>query len=151
MERVPGKSSQKQLENRISKWASNAAARSCFGIPQCRCIEDDNRPVFKTNPFAQGPRPQLLVDALAGHADHFADFLLRNRNGARFGVELALLGQTEQRAGKSSRQILQNELLDLIACQRPALGTLDPREADQGCRAEPSRRRDGATGRRRRP
>src|SRR5215813_5117957 len=55
-----------------------AAARSCFGIPQCRRIEDDNRPVFKTNPFAQGPRPQLLVDALAGHADHFTDFPLRN-------------------------------------------------------------------------
>jgi hypothetical protein len=97
--------------------ASNATACSCFGeFPQCRCIEDDNRPVFKTNPFAQGPRPQLLVDALACHADHFADFLLRNRNGAPFGVKLALLGQTEQRAGKSPRQILQNELLDLIAC-----------------------------------
>jgi hypothetical protein len=41
---------------------------------------------------------------------------LRNGNGAPFGVELPPFGKTEQRAGKSPRQILQNELLDLIAC-----------------------------------
>jgi hypothetical protein len=57
-ERVPGKSLREQLEKRmISKWASNAVACPCFDIPQCRCIEDHNRPVFKTNPFTQGPRP----------------------------------------------------------------------------------------------
>src|SRR5262245_8962502 len=115
MQRVPGKSSQKQLESWISKWSSNAA-RPCFGeFPQCRCIEDDDRAVLQPDPVARRPRPQLLIDAPARHADHLADFLLCDENGMAFGAGLVLFDQAQQSARKSPRQILQNDVLDLIS------------------------------------
>src|SRR6202022_4930399 len=61
------------------------------------------------------PDPQLLIDALPGHADHLADFLLGNGDGSAAGRELVFLGQTNERAGEPARQILKNNLLDLVA------------------------------------
>src|SRR6185437_7237394 len=55
-----------------------------------RGIEHDNSAMFEPNPATRSPDPQLLVDAFPGHADHFADFLLRNgnRSAARRGLVL---------------------------------------------------------------
>ena len=80
-----------------------------------RGIENDDSAVFEANPAAPSPNPQLLVDAFPGHADHLADFLLRNGNRPPARHVLVLLGQTNQRAGEPARQILQDHLLNLVA------------------------------------
>ena len=85
-------------------------------FPERIGIEHNDSAVLEPNPFARGPNPQLLVDALPGHADHLANFLLRNGDRPPFGMmELAPCGQGEQRAGESARQIQQDDLFDLLA------------------------------------
>jgi hypothetical protein len=92
------------------------AARSGLGeFPKRMGIEYDDSAMLEPNPFARGPNPQLLVDALPGHADHLANFLLGNGDRPPFGMELAPCGQGEQRAGESARQIQQDDLFDLLA------------------------------------
>src|SRR5271154_5092517 len=78
-------------------------------------IQHNDRAMLEANPIPGGPYPQLLVDALPGHADHLADFLLGDRDGTTCGLKLALLRQTYQRAGKPTRQVLKNDLFDLLA------------------------------------
>src|SRR6185312_15320524 len=88
------------------------------GVSQCTQrvrIEQNDSTVFEANPVAGSPSTQLLVDALARHADHLTDLLLGDRNGPAGGLELTFLSEAEQRAGEPARQILQNDLLDLIA------------------------------------
>jgi hypothetical protein len=85
-------------------------------------IEHDDGAVFEAQPVAHRPRPQLLVDALARHADHLADLLLGDRDRSTGAFEFAFFGQAEQRAGKPPRKILKDDLFDLIAgpAQPPA-------------------------------
>src|SRR5947209_7326060 len=45
-------------------------------------LQHDDRAMLEPHPVAGRPGPQLLVDAFPCHADHFADFLLGNRNGS---------------------------------------------------------------------
>src|SRR5436190_22886711 len=78
-------------------------------------IQYNNGTVLETYPIAAGPGTQLLVDALAGHADHLADLLLRDRDGSALRGRGVLFGQAKQRTGQPSWQILQDNLLDLIA------------------------------------
>ncbi len=78
-------------------------------------IEHNDGPMFEADPVTPRPDPQLLVDAFPGHADHFADFLLRNGDRPARRRELVFLRQTNKRAGKPARQILKNDLFDLIA------------------------------------
>src|SRR5215469_6539414 len=63
-------------------------------------IEHNGRAVFEADPAARGPGAQLLVDALARHADHLADFLLGDRDGLTCGVELAPFSKAKQRTGE---------------------------------------------------
>ena len=77
-------------------------------------VEHDDGAMFEANPVASSPGAQLLVDALAGHADHLADFLLGDRDGAAALRRLVPLGETDQGAGKPARQILQDDLFDLV-------------------------------------
>src|ERR1700694_5909925 len=78
-------------------------------------IEHDDNAVLEANPFAGRPGPQLLIDALPGPADHLAYFLLGDRDRAAPGREFVFLGQANERAGEPARQILKNNLLDLVA------------------------------------
>src|SRR6476620_4116031 len=78
-------------------------------------LKHNNRAVFEAHPAARRPHAQLLVDALAGHADHFADFLLGDCDRPALRRELVLFGQTNKRTREPSRQVLENDLLDLIA------------------------------------
>src|SRR5690348_4257122 len=71
-------------------------------------IEHDNGAVLEPHPAPRGPGSQLFVDALARHADHLADLLLRDGDGLPLRFELPLLGQAEQRAGQPPRQVSQN-------------------------------------------
>ena len=89
---------------------ASAISRSIIGI------QHDDRAVLEPHPIAAGPGAQLLVDALAGHADHLADLLLGDRDGpALRGRNVSLFRQAKQRAGQPSRQVLQDDLFDLIA------------------------------------
>src|SRR5487761_2475977 len=90
------------------------ARRTCEHLKRLG-IQHHDSAVFETNPVACRPGPQLLVDAFPGHADHFADFLLGDGDGAAARRELAPLGQPNQRTGEPARQILENDLFDLIA------------------------------------
>jgi len=72
--------------------------------------------VFETDPFAPCPGAQLLVNAFPRHADHFADLLLRDRDGQATLRRSMPFGQANQRTGEAARQILKNNLFDLIAC-----------------------------------
>jgi hypothetical protein len=78
-------------------------------------VQHNNGPVFETNPIAGRPYPQLFVDAFPGHADHLADFLLRDCDSPAFWLELVFLGQANKRAGEPARQILKNDLFQLAA------------------------------------
>ena len=72
--------------------------------------------IFAFEPDHAGSPPitQLLVDALPRHPDHLADFLLGNGDGPASGRELVLVGQTNERAGEPPRQVLENDLLNLV-------------------------------------
>src|SRR5437016_7454647 len=84
-------------------------------------IQHNDCAMFEANPAPGGPGPQLLVDALPGHADHLADFLLGDRNRTAW-LKLALFRQTDERAGEPARQILKDDLFNLLAgpAQPPA-------------------------------
>lgn len=69
--------------------------------------------MLEPDPAAYRPRAELLVDALARHPDHLADLLLGDRDGAP--LRLVLVAQAQQRAGQTAGQVLQDNLLDLIA------------------------------------
>src|ERR1700680_852176 len=77
--------------------------------------QHDDGAVLEADPAACRPDPQLLIDALARHADHFADFLLGDGDGPAAARDLVLFGQANERAGEPARQVLKNDLLDLIA------------------------------------
>src|ERR1700739_376892 len=85
-------------------------------------VQHDDGTVFEANPVAPGPGPQLLVDAFPGHADHLADFLLRDGNGAAARRKFVFFGKPNERTGEPARQVLQNNLVDLVAgpAQPPA-------------------------------
>src|ERR1700739_4360050 len=91
------------------------AAGSCYRLKRLGVQHDDGT-VFEANPVARGPGPQLLVDAFPGHADHLADFLLRDGNGAAARCKLVFFGKPDERTGEPARQILKNDLFDLVPC-----------------------------------
>src|ERR1700676_1326156 len=78
-------------------------------------IQHHDGAVFEANPVARRPGPQLLVDAFAGHADHLADFLLGDGDAAAALRSLVPFRESDQRAGEPARQILKNDLFDLVA------------------------------------
>jgi len=89
--------------------------RSRFGQRlKRRGVQHDDRAVFEADPVPHRPGAQLLVDALAGHADHLADFLLGDRDGQAVLGCLVPLGEPNQGTGEPPRQILQDDLLDLV-------------------------------------
>src|SRR5579863_7645755 len=89
-------------------------------------IQDDDRTVFETNPATGRPGAQLLVDAFAGHADHLADFLLSDRDRAATLRGLMSFREANQRAGEPARQVLKDDLFDLVAGpSQPAAKQLD--------------------------
>src|SRR5258708_15690297 len=70
--------------------------------------------MLEADPVACRPGSQLLVDAFAGHADHLAELLLGNSDGSASLRELVFLGQTKKGAGQPARQILKDNLFNLI-------------------------------------
>src|SRR6185437_6474058 len=78
-------------------------------------VEHDDGTVFETYPISRSPHSQLLVDAFASHANHLTELLLSDRDRAAGGREIVFFGQAEQRSGEPARQVLKNDLLDLIA------------------------------------
>src|SRR5258706_7353651 len=77
------------------------AARSGLGeFPKRIGIKHDDGAVLEPNPFARGPGAQLLVDALARHADHLADLLLGNGDRpVPVGNLIRLASEAESRYG----------------------------------------------------
>src|SRR6266540_4877431 len=66
-------------------------------------------------PAALFPRPQLLVGALARHADHLADLALRDRRLAPCRGPLFAPGQLQQGLRQAGRQVEERDVLDLLA------------------------------------
>src|SRR5216683_4178624 len=70
--------------------------------------------MLEADPVACRPGAQLLVDAFPSHADHLANLLLGNSDGSASLRELVFLGQTKKCAGEPARQILKDNLFNLI-------------------------------------
>src|SRR6266540_3017256 len=81
-------------------------------------------------PAALFPRPQLLVGALARHADHLADLALRDRRLALCrGPLFARARQLQQGLCQAGRQVEERDVLDLLArVAQPRAENLDELE-----------------------
>src|SRR6266404_575233 len=77
--------------------------------------QHDDGAMFEPHPVARCPGSQLLVDAFPRHADHLADFLLGDRDGAALRFKLVFFGEPKQCAGQTARQVLEDDLFDLVA------------------------------------
>src|SRR5262249_44711605 len=81
--------------------------------------EHRDGPAIERDPLAPDPDPELLVDGLAGRAEHLAHFMLRHVNIApscRSAGDVCMrLGEPQQQARKPSRQVQKDDLLQVLA------------------------------------
>src|SRR5581483_3644076 len=74
-------------------------------------VEHEDTAALEPHPFALLPLAQLLVRALARHADDLADLTLCDRNPAARAVG----GEPQKRLGKARRHVEKQHILDLLA------------------------------------